>query len=711
MSQKVKQEVLEDASTPITDQWLFESVKMEEEEEMPNVFSNKKEVFHESDEDEDLSETEEMTRPDEELSRSFKLDKENDKSTSSWDKALEDAPVSKKVRSLCKFQCPKCKKIFSSRSGLTKHLRCTKHAWSSSIMECLIETVAHKCKICNKLLLCDTGQIGNHIRCHEIKSLKQYINLTDDKSSFELDEENDKSTPSWDKALEKAPVSKRVGNLCEFQCPNCEKIIMSRGGFLKHIKHTRHAHASSLMNYLIKAVAHKCKICHKLMFCDIYQISSHVRYHEIYSLKQYTDLTENETESLQQKWKHHRQRIWENVETATSQTLGNLCQFQCHKCKKEFPSYKILLDHVKVSGHQCKDMATKCVIKAVTHQCQICAKKILCDRIMLSNHFRSKHKLKSIKEYTEITSASETSEFKDRPRSAVDQLSKKNFTKYETSRQAKNLCQYSCIECNFSCRSWKLMMKHNSRKRHAPLLKITKYLTHVAFHQCHVCDKVIFCDTHFIGSHVKTHNLSLATYCKKMDQETPSSDVHSKYLKKLQECIKDIPIVQAKEGCVLKANSLPEDKLTKNLGNLSFFKCPCCPKTNMPFSMFSRHCKTKHNMKKHSAYNAAHVVEARYHKCCICSEIVLCDNIFVKRHVMTSHKLSVSKYVSDYVVKNGGIVLPSFTDFRKDNKVFEPLFADKDKKDNEAEDQSDEGLILPSMLSSESEDSDEGETA
>ncbi len=121
----------------------------------------------------------------------------------------------------------------------------------------------------------------------------------------------------------------------------------------------------------------------------------------------------------------------------------------------------------------------------------------------------------------------------------------------------------------------------------------------------------------------------------------------------------------------------------------------------MAYGGLRTHLRNKHQS-RNVKYDKDLVTEARYHKCQICSMLVLCDHTMLRNHVRNAHKTNVPKYFSNHVLKNGGKSIPTYTDFKKDNNVFETFIADEKQSENPLK----HDLILPSMLSSESEDSD-----
>ncbi len=118
-------------------------------------------------------------------------------------------------------------------------------------------------------------------------------------------------------------------------------------------------------------------------------------------------------------------------------------------------------------------------------------------------------------------------------------------------------------------------------------------------------------------------------------------------------------------------------------------------------------CLAGHSVEKHKVkrfqFKKEYITEARYHKCHICSKIVICDNRILKSHIK-NHKIKLSEYNFKFVLKSGNRVFPTYQEFKSNSDVFDSLESVSPQK---ASQPSDNGLITPDMLSSESEDSDE----
>ncbi len=408
---------------------------------------------------------------------------------------------------------------------------------------------------------------------------------------------------------------------------------------------------------------------------------------------------------------HNASPLQTALEQATcSENVANLCEYQCPKCIKKFCSRSTLSRHFRKTNHAIptKGFFDNCLIKIVAHDCQICSKKLLCEIKVIENHLKSLHQIKTAKEYVQKTKV----KLNDR----VTQV-KSNFDLFcSTITKAKksvqmvgNLCTFSCSQCDFSCNSWHTMSDHIKASTHGPHKNPFMYATNATLHKCHICGELVLCEQVLIKNHVRNkHNITIKEY-KKLIKFPNQEEMFKKYMSNLKIFIKCIPKVSNIFVWNMKPNSLPNHQLTNNIGNLSFFKCSLCEKSNMSYYGLNKHLNRLHksNIIKSDKSHFHNVVEARYHECNICSRIILCDYGILNIHTKKFHKISVAQYAKDHVLKKGGQVYPTFRDFCMNPQVFETLKSDSESCINDNQDNS---LILPSMISSESEDSDEEKT-
>ncbi len=387
-----------------------------------------------------------------------------------------------------------------------------------------------------------------------------------------------------------------------------------------------------------------------------------------------------------------------------SQNVDNLCEYQCPKCAKIFLTRRYMYKHFRESSHvtiTAKNTSAQYLLKIVAHRCSVCLKKILCNKQEISNHIFNRHKIRSLKQYAEEMNI----EYNSRKKlSSVEyaQFIKACSSQQNTTNQLGNLCKYACSKCNFSCINWRLMTKHLSSKSCKQVASLSQLITKITFHKCQICGELVLCDNRFIGNHLVKHKINIEQYIVQIKMLPKESEcLKEAYLQKLKLMIQDIPVTQKLASNVLESNCLPDDQVTRNVGNINFFQCPICLQTKFSYNNLAWHKKAKHGMVK-AHYKNAQPVEARYHKCHICDKILLCDNGIIGTHVLKRHKINFSQYVAENVLKNGYKAIPTFRDYKKSiEKAFNA--AEPTKEDSNY----DSGLIDPSMISSESEDSDD----
>ncbi len=519
------------------------------------------------------------------------------------------------------------------------------------------------------------------------------------------------SKTKWEKILENVPLSEKILNMCRYKCPKCKNTFVSRRGVMCHLKKCTVSSISikeDIIKHLIKVIAHQCKICYKRVLCEKDAISLHVRYTHKITLKQYINLTKTNIKWHQKQWSEKmekQQNLWGNIDSAPiSQSIGNLCTYKCPKCSTTCTTRSGMVSHFKKSGHASvtKTTLNESLVKTIAHQCYICSKKVLCDKEAIKYHMQ-RHKLNSLEEYMSLSNVQKSEVIPEEPKSSSDiyRYYQNRSAKYTIKRQVGNLCKFLCTECDFKCVLWRSMRYHVLKKKHGKLHNVTKYLFKVTFHQCHECNEIVLCDKIFISNHILLHNMSMTTYIKSASKEKLTIDVQEQYLRKLRAFVDHIPVVKAMDHFVSDSHSLPSEQTTKHVGNISFFQCLKCSKTNLSFNALLKHSSTKHKI-RYLPYNSKNVVEVRYHRCHTCAKVVICDRYFITRHIHT-HKMLFYQY-KEKLKKSGGKVIPTLIDYQLDNDVFESLNITANNGLNQ--DKSDNSLIAPSMISSESEVSD-----
>ncbi len=377
---------------------------------------------------------------------------------------------------------------------------------------------------------------------------------------------------------------------------------------------------------------------------------------------------------------HNGRTYCKDLENApVSDSVANLCKYQCKKCHDIFSSRYLTYKHFRETKHaeSNKINISNYVISAVAHKCQICSKKLLCDKMCIQFHLRRSHQM-NFKKYIQNENVKYDmsrvmfSKNFDIPSAKVSENPK-------VVRQVTCLCKFSCIQCHYSCKRWRKMLKHiNDTHDHGLISSIDKYLTYPVFHKCIVCDKLLLCDDLIVGQHVQKHEMTLKAY-KSILKPKNINALHSQFRLELKAACKEIPEMKAGPKCVLPPNTFENYQTTNSVGDLSFFKCPFCSKSNISYNCLRQHCTSKHKSKTFS-YNREIVVEARYHRCQICAAIILSDKSIITHHIHRKHRTNMPQYIKEYVQKNGGKVFPTLKDYQQNNRVFELLKEEDMKK-------------------------------
>ncbi len=190
----------------------------------------------------------------------------------------------------------------------------------------------------------------------------------------------------------------------------------------------------------------------------------------------------------------------------------------------------------------------------------------------------------------------------------------------------------------------------------------------VSLYKCKVCSELVLCDCAIIKKHLERHKLTLSAY-RRIHHPKDAQNLQAQYIMELKAAIKHISAVKFTPESYGEPSTIPIDQTTGNIGNLCFFKCLDCFKSDMSYSTFQVHQNTKH--KSNNNYSLKNKIDiARYHRCQICASNVLCDNYFIKNHLKQYHQISVTEYSTRYILNNGFRTYPTFTDYCKNNHVF-----------------------------------------
>ncbi len=393
-------------------------------------------------------------------------------------------------------------------------------------------------------------------------------------------------------------------------------------------------------------------------------------------------------------------------QASVSDIIDNLCSYQCPKCKVIYITGCSLIRHFKRTKHVIfkRGNLKNYLTKITAYKCQICSMRVLCDKAVMKDHLRDRHQIVCLAEYSQQTNGKYVDKKRRKSYKDENEFRLAYSDNYEISQSIGNLCSFSCTKCSFTCTYWKTMTRHVTKNKHGSILSPEKYVTKATVHICQVCKEVVLCDNQLLTAHFSIHNIRTSQYKKeKLGQKFDEPLFLTQYLYDLKAQIQNIPALNPKSNCVLKAGSLSNDQVTKDVGNLSFFKCLICFKSDMSFNCFVSHYINKH--KEKVSYRIPNVVEARYHKCHVCQKIILCDLAMIRSHIRDNHSLKTIDYFENHVLKNGGRVYHSFKEYLKNNHQICRTVKNSQKSAMNPK-SFDANLIQPSDLSSESEDSD-----
>ncbi len=315
-----------------------------------------------------------------------------------------------------------------------------------------------------------------------------------------------------------------VANLCEYQCPKCNKYYSGRLYLKVHFKTCNHVayRKGDLNKYLVKIVAHKCHFCSKNILCDMSTILSHVQYyHSIPTCKAYCQKANIRLEHKEANLKkgfepcHTREKVVPKV----SRKIGNLCKFSCLQCKFSCGTWTTMAKHINKTEHGSGSSPSKYATSIVLHRCLLCDEMVLCDYVLVLRHLKRhkmtmpQYKVKNdilpnydslekqyILEYESITNEVPAMEALHKTTLKPNSLPDK-----QTTGHVGSISIFKCPHCCKSDMSYSALMAHckNIHKmKHIPYDK--NDVVEARYHKCQICAKIILCDNYFLARHVRT---------------------------------------------------------------------------------------------------------------------------------------------------------------------------------------------------------------
>ncbi len=338
---------------------------------------------------------------------------------------------------------------------------------------------------------------------------------------------------------------------------------------------------------------------------------------------------------------------------------GNFCQFTCSQCEETFQSYSSIMGHKKKNG--CNHKQTQ--MSAVSaHMCSICSMIVLNDLAHLSTHFREKHQISFQNHALHPMKTDLDSDVIKRLKQETPIITTQ-FDHYVTSPKSvpcekvtdavENLCIFGC-KCSFITNSFRALMNHSKKCQESgkvSLRTITKFIIEARYHCCRVCARRVLCDKGLIQCHFRSaHHLGHVGYAqlvgKKGKQNVIKAETKAKEeATRFADLLKNVPIITPHKTSITLPSSLPKAMTTQVVENLCKYRCR---EGSCPFSASSWNVMRGHMQKYHElptfTYHPTSLVEARYHKCRLCSKDMLCDKRAIYLHLYTCHQISLKQY-------------------------------------------------------------------
>ncbi len=312
-------------------------------------------------------------------------------------KRVPEVTYSDTIGNLCVFKCVDCGETMDSRRSLGHHQKNYSHGKKFKLGEKLSKIVYHKCKLCNRRILCDTTILTIHMKsCHRL-NLEEYSERA--KVSIV---QNQKNSTSLARSFK---LCQNIKNACVFSCNICSKKHVSLLNFQRHLKTHQPDSIGSLSTCIVQGFSYQCKLCSRVMLCDRSIFREHMtkKHYSIWKGRklikaQYYEMREaflEGTPTSSAVWNRSVLPINKVLIKEFTSKIGDLCTFSCPECdEKSFYTFSSILRHCKKSHDSNLSYGPSLVSVARCHACLICSKAILCDRYFIKGHLRGAHKMK-----------------------------------------------------------------------------------------------------------------------------------------------------------------------------------------------------------------------------------------------------------------------------------------------------------------------------
>jgi hypothetical protein len=297
-----------------------------------------------------------------------------------------------------------------------------------------------------------------------------------------------------------------------------------------------------------------------------------------------------------------------------SEQAGSFCKYKCFVCGTIFPSHSTIRDHLyKNPSHRSMKSISAHLVSAVGHECRLCRKKLLNEKLYLGYHLRGCHKI-SLAAYTRKFNCKKV------PILSEDARAFKTIVEdAPLSESLGSFCEFKCIVCKKTLGASDGLKRHLRRSKHGKFL--AKNIVRAVSYKCVLCNEKMLCDALIVAKHVNLkHKMLLKDY-------------------------KDKFCVTASDTQLKKA------PFSKDIANLCPFKCLHCEEGLFNSSRrLQIHLKNNHDVQQRLLSNAIrnYIVDMVCHKCQICSKVILCDNLIMSNHLYGNHKALLTEYRKAY---------------------------------------------------------------
>ncbi len=220
-----------------------------------------------------------------------------------------------------------------------------------------------------------------------------------------------------------------------------------------------------------------------------------------------------------------------------------------------------------------------------------------------------------------------------------------------------DLCLFQCRNCLRKFTQHRALMmralhsKECSVKGEKKKNGAIESLVEARYHICSVCAARVLCDKGLINRHIsRMHRITLdddymplVNRRLREEQEGREIKLFGQELEGNQEerQRKLVPIVPPFSTVEVHSKALKDDKVTDFIGNICSFACTECSFTSNSLTALCTHAK---KCMGDGDFQPTTVTEARYHRCGICTTILLCDVSVIQAHARKVHGFGIREY-------------------------------------------------------------------